>query len=225
MLRLIEKRQTNRGIYDGKKIAENQINGLKEIAKEENVNVHFCENGSDHFTIIKQYIKRGNTIQMNNEKFKDELLSWIRFNKGHVNDTNNGLTYKVMGSPPTPKFMGRAIVKSFLTPEKQNKSDVKKIDSASHFMLLTTKNDSKTEWIHLGRYMQRLLLQLTKMGIANAYLNPPCELSELRSGLQKELPINNELPTILVRLGYAKPAPFSPRKDVEEVISTVKSIV
>ena len=88
---------------------------------------------------------QGNEIQMNDTNFKNELLSWIRFNQGHVNKTRNGLTYRVMGAPPMPKFLGKMIVKSFLKPEKQNKSDQQKIDSSSHFVLLTSNNNRSEE--------------------------------------------------------------------------------
>ncbi len=124
-----------------------------------------------------------------------------------------------MGAPPTPKFLGKAMVKSFLTPKRQNRSDIKKIDSSSHFILLTTKTDTVEEWIKLGMVLQRLLLKLTELGIASAYLNQPCELKSLSTELQGKLPIHNEYPTIILRIGYAKEVPFSPRKDVEKIIS------
>ncbi|WP_212744203.1 Acg family FMN-binding oxidoreductase [Maribacter sp. ACAM166] len=154
VLQTIEKRQSNKAIYNGWIVSENLLDQLKSISQEENINAHYFIKGSNHFSIIKNYIKKGNTVQMNDDGFKNELLSWMRFNKSHVKNTNNGLTYKVMGSPSTPKFMGRAIVKSFLTPEKQNKSDVKKIDSSSHFVILTTKTDSHEEWVKLGMYLE-----------------------------------------------------------------------
>lgn len=66
--------------------------------------------------------------------------------------------------------------------------------------------------------LQKLLLKLTELGIANAYLNPPCELKSLSSELQRKLPINNEYPTIILRIGYAKETPFSRRKNVEKII-------
>src|SRR5680860_115560 len=193
-LELIEKRQTNRSIYNGEKVANNILDELKSIQKELDVNAYYFENGSPEFSVIKEYIKKGNEIQMNDPDFRNELLSWIRFNKSEVKHTNNGLTFKVMGSPPTPKFIGKRIVASFLTPDKLNKSDIKKIDSASHFIVLTTKTDSTLKWIRMGFYMESLLLKLTELGIPNAYLNPPCEIESLSKGLQKELAINGSIP-------------------------------
>lgn len=125
------------------------LNQLRELPSEENVRVHFFKNGDPNFSILADLIKKGNDIQMKDERFKNELLSWIRFNKRHEEETNSGLSYRVMLAPPMPGFIGKRIVKSFLNPEKQNKADLEKIGSSSHFILLTTKNNSPEEWIRL----------------------------------------------------------------------------
>ncbi len=217
-LDIIEKRQANRSVYNGKIVEEILLSELGELSIDDNLNVYYFKNGESNFSTLKDFIMKGNIIQMNDEGFKNELLSWIRFNKKHVEKTNNGLTYKVMAAPSLPKFIGKQIVKSFLTPEKQNKSDLEKIDSSSHFILLTTKTNCHADWIKLGMYLERLLLKLTRLGIASAYLNPPCELEILSNELKKVLPINSEYPTIILRIGYAKKAEFSPRKDIEKVV-------
>ncbi len=218
LFNFIEKRQTNRIVYNGEKIDGETIKQLKELSNKENIGFYYFKNKEPNFQILKKAILKGNEIQMSDSDFKKELLSWIRFNKKEVNNFQNGLTYKVMGFPPTPKFIGKAIVKSFLKPQKQNNSDIKKIDSSSHFVLLTTKTNTVKEWIILGMALQKLLLKLTELGIAYAFLNQPCELKSLSLELQKQLPINNEYPSIILRIGYAKTVPFSPRKDIEKII-------
>jgi len=218
ILRDIQIRQTNRSVYKGTIVQNSILNKLRELPTEENVRIHFFKNGDSSFTCLADLIKKGNEIQMNDEEFKNELLSWIRLNKRQVEKTNTGLSHKVMQAPSMPGFIGKRIVKSFLTPAKQNKSDLKKIESSSHFILLTTKNDSPEEWIKAGLYLERLLIKLTSMGIANAFINPPCELESLSGELQRTLPINDEVPTLILRIGYANRMPYSPRKTVENVI-------
>ncbi len=218
LFEFIEKRQTNRSVYNGKNVDNEVIAELQALVDEDGIGLYALQNGEAHFQIIKEAILKGNEIQMNDVAFKQELLSWIRFNQKEVNKRQNGLTYKVMGAPPMPSFIGKAIVKSFLTPEKQNKSDAEKIDSSSHFILLTSKNNTIQEWVGLGMTLQKLLLRLTKLGIACAYLNPPCELQALASQLQQQLPINHEHPSIILRIGYAQQMPFSPRKDIEKIL-------
>jgi hypothetical protein len=175
----ITNRQSNRSLYNHKIIDEEVISNLKQVRLESNIQSYFFGKGSQEFSTITDFIKRGNEIQMNDPKFKEELLSWIRFNKKDIEKSNSGLTYEVMGSPPMPKLLGKMVVKSFLRPGKQNRTDEDKINSSSHFVVLTSRNNTLEEWISLGYSLERLLLKMTDLGIANAYLNPPCEIPSL----------------------------------------------
>ena len=219
----IQKRQTNRSVYKGTIVQNSILNQLRELPTEENVRMHFFKNGDSSFSSLTDLIKKGNEIQMNDERFKNELLSWIRLNKRQVEKTNSGLSHKVMQAPSMPGFIGKRIVRSFLTPAKQNKSDREKIKSSSHFILLTTKNNCPEEWIRSGLFLERLLIKLTSLGIASAFINPPCELESLSGELQKTLPINDEVPTLILRIGYADRMPSSPRKTVENVIDITQT--
>ncbi|MEO9870610.1 Acg family FMN-binding oxidoreductase [Ekhidna sp.] len=219
MIKWIEKRQTNRGHFDEEQITQEAMGQLLSFAQENAMNTYFFKNGEETFETLKEYIGYGNEIQMKSKAFKNELLSWIRFNDSQISKTQSGLTYKVMNSPSLPGFLGRLIVHSFLTPKKQNKSDLQKIASSSYFVLFTTKSMAIVEeWVELGMDLQKLLLQLTSLGIANAYLNPPCEIQSLSQELRKELPINGDYPNIILRIGYASPANYAPRRNLEEVI-------
>ena len=84
-------------------------------------------------------------------------------------------------------------------------------------MLITSEKDYIHSWIKTGRWRERLWLAHTEAGIANAYLNQPCEVPELRAQLQADLPIAKAYPQILLRIGYAKPVAYSKRKDIKEV--------
>ncbi|WP_071146835.1 Acg family FMN-binding oxidoreductase [Bacteroides ihuae] len=214
----INKRQTNRSVYNARTIAADTLNLVQQVAKEEGVKFYMYKNGETAFDTLTEYVRQGNEIQMKNKQFKDELLNWVRYNKHHVNQTGNGLTYATMGSPSTPKLLGKPLVKAFLKPKAQNKSDIKKIESSSHLVLFTVTTSTPEEWILLGRTLERFLLKTTKLGIANAYMNQPCELRELAQKIKEKLLPNGEYPMILVRLGYASPMPYSPRKSVDSVI-------
>lgn len=167
---------------------------------------------------ITEYIMKGNEIQMADIAFKNELLSWMRFNKKQVEATHNGLSYLVFGNPPLPEILARPIVSLLLKPNVQNKSDRKKIDSSSHFVVYTTQQDTFKEWINLGRTLQRFLSKATEIGISYAFLNQPCEVAALASDLREKLPVNKEYPTLIMRIGYAKQIPYSPRKEIETLL-------
>lgn len=214
----IEKRQTNRNIYNGNKISDGILQQLQSIPKENGIQFYFTEINTPFANTITQYIMKGNEIQMADIAFKNELLSWMRFNKKQVEATHNGLSYLVFGNPPLPRILARPIVSLFLKPNAQNKSDRKKIDSSSHFVVCTTQQDTIEEWINLGRTLQRFLLKVTEIGISYAFLNQPCEVPVLAFDLREILPVNKEHPTLIMRIGYAKQIPYSPRKKIETLL-------
>lgn len=215
---LIERRQNNRSVYSGRKITDLQLEKLQSVIPGKGIKIYFAEIGSPFADTLTQYIAKGNQIQMSSKAFREELLSWMRFNGRQIKEMGDGLSYKVFGSPSLPEAIAKPIVRLFLKPGKQNKSDLKKIASSSHFVLFTTKHNTVEEWINLGRLLQRFSLTATESGIASAYCNQPCEVAAVADELQKSLPIEGEFPTLLLRIGYASPMPYSPRKKTEEVI-------
>ena len=214
----IEKRQTNRNIYNGNKISDGILQQLQSIPKENGIQFYFTEINTPFANTLTQYIMKGNEIQIADIAFKNELLSWMRFNKKQVEATHNGLSYLVFGNPPLPRILARPIVSLFLKPNAQNKSDRKKIDSSSHFVVCATQRDTIEEWINLGRTLQRFLLKVTEIGISYAFLNQPCEVAVLAFDLREKLPVNKEHPTLIMRIGYAKQIPYSPRKKIETLL-------
>ena len=208
----IKKRHTHRGNFTGAIIPENLLQG---IDNEDNASVLIYKSESLEAEIIKQKIVAGNEIQMSDTAFKRELVSWMRFNKKHVNETRNGLCYNVLGFPATPKPIGRKIVGMFLNPKAQNKTDVAVNASASHFCVFCVKENTPQNWIDLGVFLERFLLKITSQGIAYNFSNQPCEIPSLNQELQKELNITH-CPSVVVRLGYGKePKHFAPREEVK----------
>ena len=225
---VIEKRQTNRSEYEDKNIDPVLLQSLmdrlyKEVPETKGqVKLYTFAKETPPFEILTQAVLQGNTVQMGDPAFKSELLSWIRFNKKHSESTHDGLSYAVLGAPNLPRWVTEPIVKASLKAKTQNKTDLKKIQSSSHMVLLTTEKNDIATWIQTGRTLERFLLLLTQEGIAHAYLNQPCEVPEISATLRENFPIAHAYPQILLRLGYAQPMAYSKRKDIREVIK-VKS--
>lgn len=216
----IAKRQVNRSVYSGKMIEDPLLEKLTSIRKEKNIQLHCWKNGTPEFNRILRYILEGNEIQMKDPFFIHELKAWMRFNKKHEQKTRDGLSYAVFGAPNLPLWISRPIMNACLKPGIQNKNDRKKILSSSHLALFTVKNDTPPEWIALGRTLERFLLATTQAGIATAFVNQPCEIKVITEQMQKEVLdlSEKEIPVVLLRLGYAPPLPYSPRKEITQVI-------
>ena len=215
----IDLRQTNRSIYTGEEIALDVLKRLQAIRSEDGVSVHYYARQTKQFNDIEQYVLQGNTRQMQNEAFKAELKSWMRFNKKHQDQTLDGLSYAVFGAPNVPRWMAEPIMSMAINAKTQNKADREKIASASHLVLFTTRENSRREWVDLGRTLQRFLLTATELGIAHAYLNQPNEEAEIASEMARTLGLDGEYPTILLRIGYGKQQAYSKRRPIGDVIA------
>ena len=215
----IERSQTNRSYYKHEIIPTEIIEQLKKNRTDKRIKVHLFHKNSAGFFILRDLVEEGNVVQMKDAAFKKELLGWIRFNKKDEMTFQDGLSYRVMGMPSSPAIIGKQIVKSFLKPDKQNRSDLPKINSSSHLALFTVRNNDPENWILLGRRLQRFLLETTKYGISHAWLNQPCEVEDVVIKLQLQMHLYAEYPALLLRIGYADPMPYSPRKDLMSIIS------
>ena len=151
---------------------------------------------------------------MSDTAFKRELISWMRFNKKHIEETHNGLCYNVLGFPATPKPLGKKIVGMFLNPKAQNKTDDDVNASASHFAVFSVKENTEENWIALGKTLETFLLRITAEGLAYSFSNQPCEIPQLNAETKSQL--NMEYyPSVIIRLGYgAAPKHLAPRENV-----------
>ncbi len=217
----ISKRQVNREEYNGKPISDELLAYLKESVPDESINLRFISNEKDKEK-VKALIEKGNEIQMQDKDFKKELISWMRFNKKALEKHGDGLSYKVMGFPAVPDFLGKLIMKSSLNPKAQNKRDMKALESSPVYALFTTKQNVPSQWIKLGRTFQEFSLQAYKKNIQTAHHNQPNEIKALAEELKQVLSIEDEHPQLLVRMGYAEETAYSPRRAVTEVINHTK---
>ncbi len=214
----INQRQTNRSVYNSKIIKEEILNQLKNLNISSPISIFFYKKGENEFSTLSKLIYKGNQILFNNNEFKEELLEWIRFNSKEVEETKNGLAYDVLDSPSLPRWLGKPIVKSFLKPKSQNKSEKEKLNSSSHLVLITTKENTPDNWILAGQALERFLLKCTELEIAVAFSNQPCEVKELSNELRQKIEVNNNYPMLLMRIGYAGKMPYSKREPLKEVI-------
>lgn len=214
----IDKRQTNRSIYKSRIISTDTISKLKNLKSESSVSLHFFKKGQNDFTKLCELIYKGNEMLFTNNDFKNELLVWMRFNFRHVQKEKDGLAYNVLGLPALPKWLGKPLVKSFLTPKSQNKVEREKLSSSSHLVLITTKENTIENWILAGIALERFFLKCTELGIALAFSNQPCEVKSLADEVRVKIALDNEYPMLLMRIGYADPMPYSVRKELKEVM-------
>ena len=213
----IQKRQTNRSVYDKTNIPEKELFELRSFIENNDVKTEIFTD-KKYFDLLVDYITEGNRIQINNKQYRDELQSWIRYSDSEAEEKLDGLYTKAMGSASAPKGLGKMLFSLITTPEAQTANDTERITSSSAITVFFS-DDNKTDWLTTGQYLQRYLLKLTSMGLKYAFMCQPCQVQGLRNDFAREFNHKGFKPQIVLRIGYAKPMPHSPRRKIESVIS------
>jgi hypothetical protein len=217
-LALIDKRQSNRSVYSGEPLTEAELKGLRSVELEAGVRATIVTDTLQKDRLIELVIA-GNTVQMQDAAFKQELLSWIRFNRREAQATGDGLAYNTMGNPAIPfRAIGKLIACSVLTQDRQNLHNNKLLHDVSALVVFSVQDNNPCGWINLGRSFERMALVATRLGVAHSHFNQPFEVSGLQDKLKKLEFVRGNYPCLMIRLGHAKSMPSSFRRRIEDVL-------
>ncbi len=89
----ISIKQSTRRRYDGRSIPEADMERLALLPLEKGVSAVFVTD-SEKVEGIIELVKEGNSIQMNDRDFMQELISWIRFNEAEANRYRTALAQR-----------------------------------------------------------------------------------------------------------------------------------
>jgi hypothetical protein len=218
LFRAITKRQCTRLEYDGQPLGAPEPDMLARAGEGPGVRTVMLVSDADKATII-DYVTQGNHAQLRDRAFRDELVSWIRFNPRAALRTGDGLAGRANGRPSLPTWLATRISGLVLSPSAQARTDARHIHSSAGIAVFVASRDDKAAWVETGRAYERFALQATALDIRNAFINQPIEVPSLRPQFESWLKLNGEHALLLVRFGRGPVAPFSPRRPLDAVIT------
>ncbi len=169
---------------------------------------------------ILEYVVQGNTAQINDPKFVNELKQWVRFSGDEAVRTGDGLYAATSGNKPVPRWLGSPLFNVFFTAKNENDKYATQVRSSSGIAIFISEVNDKAHWVEVGHCYERFSLQSTALDIRNAFLNQPVEVSALRPQFAAHLGITNGRPDLVVRFGRGPKMPQSLRRPVEAVLAT-----
>jgi hypothetical protein len=217
LFRAIPDRQSTRSSYDGRPIPAADLRELEKASAVEGVRFRLFTEKND-LAAVTDLVKEGNRWQMCDPAFVQELIDWVRFSRKEAKVHTDGLIGPVMGMPVVPRWLGERVMRLMLRPESEAARAEKLIRSSAALMLFVAEKNDREHWVKLGQSFERVALAATVRGIRQAHLNMPCEVLEVRKQFQQYLGLVDEQPLLLLRIGYGKLMPRSPRRPVEAVI-------
>ncbi|MCC5870303.1 MAG: hypothetical protein JJU27_17515 [Gammaproteobacteria bacterium] len=219
LLQAMSLRQSNRRDYDDRFIPEDEFAELVAANSYATVETRALRRGDPALEPIIELVKQGNRTQFNDRDFVDELVSWIRFSRREAEVRKDGLTAQALGFPPIPRWLGRLIMTRLVRPEGEAAKQEKALRSSALVMIFVARENDRRHWIDVGRSFEHTALIATSLGIAHAHVNMACEVEPLRARLAAHLGYERgEQPLLLIRFGYAKTLPHTPRRPLEQVV-------
>lgn len=214
----IPERQSTRAEYDGKPISASELALLEKAGQGNGVRVILL---TEHEAMEKvlEYVVQGNTAQMNDRAFVEELKAWIRFSATDAVRTGDGLYAASSGNPSIPSWLGSLLFGLFFTPKAENDKYAKHVRSSAGIAVFVSEVEGPAQWIEVGRCYERFALQSTALGIRNAMLNQPVEVSALRPQFASYLGIGRHRPDLVVRFGRGPKLPPSLRRSIDAVMA------
>ena len=220
LFQAIPERQSTRGEYDGQPIARQELQLLEKAGTGSGVRVILLTERQAMETVL-EYVVQGNTAQMNDPAFVDELKKWIRFSGGEAVRTGDGLYAASSGNPSAPTWLGSLLFNVFFTPKSENDKYAKHVRSSAGIAIFVSEISAPAQWVEVGRCYERFALQSAALGIRNAMLNQPVEVSTLRPQFADFLGIGKCRPDLVVRFGRGPKLPPSLRRPVEAVLAWI----
>lgn len=217
LFRAIPERQCTRAEYDGRPLEAKELRLLEAAGSGDGVAVLMLTERAAMERVL-DYVVRGNTMQIANPAFVDELERWIRFSDGEAIRTSDGVTARSTGSPAAPRWLGRRLFRAFFREKPENDKVARQIRSSAGIAIFVSNLDDKRHWVEAGRCYERFALQATALGIRNAMVNQAVEEAPVRRELAPALGLGEKRPDLVVRFGRGRAMPRSLRRPVDSVV-------
>jgi hypothetical protein len=214
----IPKRQCTRGLYDGRAVPDADLRTLAGAGSDLGVELLFLTE-RPAIDALAALIIDGNTRQMGDPAFIDELKHWLRFSYADAVSTGDGLFAAASGNPALPTPVGRVLFGLVTSAASENKKYLAQIASSPGLAIFVSAQNDKAHWVAAGRAYQRFALQATALGIRHAFLNQAVEVPEVRQRLAEHLALGGRRPDLIVRFGYGAEMPRSLRRPVADVLA------
>lgn len=213
----IPHRQSTRAEYDGKPLSADELRLLEQAASDGGVQLVLLTSKGAMEQVL-EFVLQGNSQQMSNAAFVEELKAWIRFSASDAVRLGDGLYSASSGNPSVPATLGSLMLPLFFTEKRENDKYARHVRSSAGIAVFVGPGNDKASWVQVGRAYERFALQATVMGVRTAHLNQPIEVAALRPEFARALGISGRRPDLVVRFGRGPVLPPSLRRPLQAVL-------
>ena len=213
LFQAIATRRTNRLPFESRSLSETLGPALEAAAQAEGAWLHLFRTNQARIAVA-DLVAEADRLQMADKRFRRELAAWLRPN---WSDRGDGMPGFALGLGDVMSAAGPLVVRTFDVGRGQAARDRELAVGSPMLMLLGTARDTSTDWLAAGQGLARVLLRAQVDRVSASFLNQPVEVGELRLRLLN-LAGRAGFPQILLRFGYGRETPATPRRAPGDVL-------
>jgi hypothetical protein len=197
--RLIRRRRTNRRRFDRTPLPAHLLDRLSWLAAEERAMLVPVTYGADR-RLVARLTREADRLQQGDPAYRAELRYWT--------------------TRPAHADAGRhdeLPLRDFDTTGAGKLASDTSSDSTQTILAIATATDVPHAWLRAGEAMERLSLELTRLGWAVSPVTQALEVPATRARLRSAL-TDEAYPQSLLRVGHAAPTASVPRRRRDEVV-------
>ncbi|MGW3353447.1 Acg family FMN-binding oxidoreductase [Nonomuraea rubra] len=208
----IERRRTHRAGFADVPVPDQLIESLVKAAMSEGAKLTPIRS-AEAVNVLAALTQAAQGVQTQDQRFNLEVIRWARPPGSARTDGVPAGSYPQEPAPTEPDFPHRhyAWRHGWGALGEQNER------ATGVVAVLTTRGDSRDEWIAAGQALQHLLLYASAHGVSAAFHTQALEMDLLREFLRTEL-FSGEYPQMIMRLGVTFDDKDMPRRPLSEVL-------
>lgn len=209
----ILRRRTNRHPFEDREVEPSLLSSLKEIAGQEGTWFHVVR-GEEARHAVADLIATGDRVQWADWRFRRELASWTR-PRGF--ESHDGLPGYAQSKGNFAASISPFMVRTFDMGNGEAAKDRQLVEGSPVLAVLGTLTDTRRDWFAAGQTVERILLYARSEEVWASFVNQPIEIPALRAHL-RAIVGSEGFPQLVLRMGYGKEVPPTPRRSVSEVL-------
>jgi len=208
--RAIPVRRTHRRVYRSHLVAEGDLLELRRAAAAEGARL--CVADAEMRRRLAHLLRRAVRTQAADPELRGEVERWIR--RAGLPAAVDGIPQESLGTSPYP-------VDSLVHGAYRGLPDPGGIEeemSRSTVLVISTRGDSRYDWVVAGMALQRMLLVATSTGLVATFADQALQDPQLRPEVAEIAGILGR-PQVMLRVGRAVvDAPPTPRRPLSDIL-------
>ncbi|MFI7700587.1 Acg family FMN-binding oxidoreductase [Nonomuraea sp. NPDC049480] len=209
----IERRRTHRAGFADVPVPDKLIDRLVSAAADEGAKLTPVRSDAA-VNVIAALTQAAQGVQAQDQRFSLEVIRWARPPGSGRSDGVPAEGYPREAARTEPHFPQRDYAWGHDWGSQTNQGASTATGVAA---LLTTRGDSRQDWIDAGQALQHVLLHASAYGVSAAFHTQALEMELLREFMRQEL-CSGEYPQMIMRLGVTFDEKGSMRRPLSEII-------